>query len=76
MFSDYFVLRPKSCNFVICKKSVRAKIPSRLSNVDQMKKKCVFRVTLPYLIILVKPSNFFMFSQKKNINAEHLDKVG
>ena len=30
------------------------------------KKVCVFRVTLPYLIFLVKPSNFFLvFSKKK-----------
>ena len=25
----------------------------------------VFRVTLPYLIFLMKPSNFFMFKKKK-----------
>ena len=28
----------------------------------------MFRVTLPYLIFLVKPSIFFMFSQKKKNN--------
>ena len=29
------------------------------------KKKCVFRVTLPYLIFLMKPSNFFSCFLKK-----------
>ena len=39
------------------------------------KKVCVFRVTLPYLIFLVKPSNFFfLFNLDKNIYAKYWDK--
>ena len=34
-------------------------------------KKCVFRVTLPYLIFLMKPSNFLRFLKKKS--AKHSD---
>ena len=45
--------------------------------LGQIKKKiCVFKVTLPYLIFLVKPSHFYhVFSKKKNY-AKHSDKEG
>ena len=52
------------------------RIQKKIIIIRQKKKICVFRVTLPTLIFLVKTSNIFMFSQmKKNyINAKHSDK--
>ena len=37
----------------------------RLNKKKKKKKKCVFRVTLSYLIFLVKPTIVFMFLKKK-----------
>ena len=45
-------------------------------HLGQIKKICVFRVTLPYLIFLVKSSNFYHVFSKKNIYTKHLDKEG
>ena len=43
-------------------------------NLRSNKKIHVFRVTRPYLNILVKPRMFFRFSEKKNYNFMHFER--